>query len=191
MAKKPLPTPEQLRQLLRYDHDTGKLFWRERTPDMFNGGGHSAAHICARWNSKFGGKEAFTAESRGYKIGAVWGTNIPAHRAAWAIYYGEWPSKWLDHIDGNPGNNRIDNLRDVTHSENMRNMSRRDSNTSGVTGVYWCSEREKWGAFIKADKAIGLGRFETFAEAVAARKAAEKVLGYHPNHGRSQRPNGF
>ena len=184
MATKPFPTPEHLRQLLRYEPETGKLFWRERTPDMFQDGKHSAAHICARWNSKFGGKEAFTASSRGYRVGAIWGQNILAHRAAWAIYYGAWPSKWLDHINGNPSDNRIENLRDVEHAENMRNTRRRGDNTSGVTGVYWLEEKNKWGAFIKSHKIIALGRYETFGEAVAARKAAEKVLGYHQNHGR-------
>lgn len=191
MAKKPLPTPDELRQLLRYEPETGKLFWRARTPEMFADGGHTAAHVCARWNSKFSGKEAFTACSRGYPVGAIWGTNIQAHRAAWAIYHGEWPTHRIDHIDGNPGNNRIENLRDVTQAENMRNISRRSDNTSGATGVYWRKQRMKWGAYIKADKIIPLGSFKTFDEAVAARKEAEKALGYHSNHGRSQRPKGF
>lgn len=189
MAKKPIPTPERVRQLLRYDPVTGKLFWRPRPLSAFTDGGHTAAHTCAKWNARWADKEAFTARNRGYFVGAVDGVNLPAHRVAWAIYRGSWPSQFIDHINGNPSDNRIENLRDVSHSDNHRNSSRRSDNTSGVTGVYWATSKQKWAAYIRADKTLALGRFDTFAEAVAARKAAEKVLGYHANHGRTN-PSG-
>lgn len=178
-----LPSPELVRELLSYDRDTGRLYWRPRPVSMFSDGGHSAAHTCAKWNSRWAGKEAFTADSHGYRTGAIAGRNIRAHRVIWAIVHGRWPDR-LDHVDGDRGHNRLENLREVSQSDNLRNACRRSDNSSGITGVYWSKEREKWAAFIKAERVISLGRYETFAEAVAARRAAEKVLRYHPNHGR-------
>lgn len=185
MAKRQLPPPERLRQLLKFDPETGRLSWRQRQVGDFSDGKHTAAHTCAKWNSKFAGKPAFTALSRGYHVGAVDGKNCLAHRVAWAIHYGSWPSDSIDHINGVRSDNRLINLRDVSHSENLRNTRRRSDNTSGTTGVYWSKEKQRWAAYIKAEKIIPLGRYETYAEAVAARKAAEKVLGYHSNHGRT------
>nr|WP_175479900.1 HNH endonuclease signature motif containing protein [Paracoccus homiensis] len=109
---------------------------------------------------------------------------MQAHRVAWAVIHGRWPNGEIDHINGDRSDNRLANLREVTKRENHRNMAIRSDNTSGVTGVYWAREKGKWAAYIKADKMVALGRYDTFAEAVAARRAAEKVLGYHPNHGR-------
>ena len=59
MATKPLPSQEVLRQLLRYEPETGKLFWRERTPDMFSADGRDPEWKARNWNSKLAGREAF------------------------------------------------------------------------------------------------------------------------------------
>lgn len=184
MAPSPEISPELCRRLLSYDPGTGRLFWLPRPESMFTEGGHSAAHTCAKWNARLAGQEAFTANSYGYKVGAILGRRYQAHRVAWAILHGVWPSRAIDHIDGDRANNRADNLRDVSHSDNLRNASRRKDNSSGFPGISWSLQRSKWVAYIQADRQISLGRYDTLAEAVAARKAAEKVLGYHPNHGR-------
>lgn len=92
----------------------------------------------------------------------------------------------IDHINGNTQDNRLINLREVSHSENVKNARRRNDNTSGVSGVHWEKRRNKWRAYIKvANRRKYLGYFENFTDAVAARRAAEKLYNFHPNHGRA------
>lgn len=185
MAKS-LPPPELLCKLLRYEPDTGKLYWRERDVDMFVDGGHTAKHSCAKWNSRFAGKEAFTADSHGYKVGDIFDRTYKAHRVIWAIVHNEWPDT-IDHINGISDDNRIDNLRSVSQAENLRNAKRPSNNTSGVCGVVWNKAANKWQAQIGTGyKVKNLGLFTDFDEAVAARKTAEIKYGYHENHGRNE-----
>lgn len=137
MAKKPIPTPEQLRQLLRYEPETGKLFWRVAPLSLFEDCGYPAAHRCALWNGKYAGKEAlaYREKDRPYAYGEVFGAKVYAHRAIVAMHDGVWP-RVVDHIDGDKTNNRLSNLRAVTQTENCMNARRRRDNTSGATGVY-------------------------------------------------------
>lgn len=184
MASKALPSPEVLRQLLRYEPETGKLFWKERTAESF---AYKSEKTVAWWAKKFAGREGFTHLSkRGYLVSNIGGRTIAAHRAAWAITHGEYPSGQIDHINGNRTDNRLENLRDVVQAENARNSAMSRMNTSGVQGVYLHKQTGKWCAQIRAfGKQVGLGLFQSQADAIIARKAAERVLGYHPNHGRS------
>lgn len=111
-----------------------------------------------------------------YNYGSVrWPENdkiYQAHRLAWLLHYGEWPKGVVDHKDGDPGNNRIENLRDCTHAQNIANQRRRTDNKSGVKGVYWDASRKKWHAQIVKEvgtsKSRSLGRFNTIEEAAAA-----------------------
>jgi hypothetical protein len=186
MASKSLPSQATLLQLLRYEPETGKLFWRERPLSMFADGGHSAAHTCARWNSRFARKEAFTAkQSAGYRHSNLGGEYLLAHRVIWKMETGEEPND-VDHIDGVRDNNRWHNLRSVTREQNLKNASRHKDNLSGATGVRWAKSCSKWQAFITSNyRVIILGTFERFEDAVAARKAAEREHNFHANHGRS------
>jgi len=68
-----------------------------------------------------------------------------AHRVAWFLHHGAWPMGEIDHINGNAQDNRIANLRDVTHKENTRNMKRRSDNTSGITGISYHTKIKKVG----------------------------------------------
>jgi len=182
----PMITPELLRQLLRYEPDTGKLFWLPRNVGMFTDGAHSAAHNAALWKSRFEGKEALkTINCDGYRHGNLCGHTLRAHRVAWAIFYGKWPDR-TDHINGVRADNRIVNLRDVTNQENMRNQKKRKNNTSGATGVSWDKEHNRWlvQIMVESGKNKKVGRFDDFGEAVAARKSAEIEHGFHANHGR-------
>lgn len=177
-------TPELLRKLLRYEPETGKLFWRARTPDLFNECSQGRERRCAIWNTKFAGKEALSAyERRGSLHGRIFNKAYKAHRVAWALYNGEWPAQEIDHINHVPDDNRIVNLRCVTGKENCRNLPKRAYNNSGVTGVGWHKSAQKWRARIRAEKEIHLGLFANIEDAIAARKAAEVKYGYHPNHG--------
>ena len=185
MAKRQLPSPEVLRQLLSYDHETGKLFWKERGPEMFSSESGRVLNACSIWNSRYAGKEALTAiDPKGYLRGSVLGIGISAHRVAWAIHYCQWPDT-IDHINGIKTDNRLVNLRSVSVAENQRNQKTHSSNTSGHRGVY--ANSRGWTAQIKVDrKARHLGHFRSFGEAVAARVRAEARFGFHENHGRPE-----
>ncbi|WEL95505.1 HNH homing endonuclease [Xanthomonas phage vB_XooS_NR08] len=97
-----------------------------------------------------------------------------AHRIAWLLHTGQWPSQHLDHIDGARTNNRIDNLRECNKAENSQNKGKYKNCTSGVTGVHWHKRYKKWVAQIRVDgKLIHLGGFDTIEEAAQARAAAK------------------
>lgn len=181
-GRKTLPSKEELEKLLRYEPKTGLLFWRKRTEDLFITGGHTASHTCAKWNGRFAGQEALVKMGHGYRCGRLNRDYVMAHRVIWKLMTGSDPIQ-VDHIDGDRSNNRWTNLRNVTASENRRNTARRSDNTSGVVGVFWNKQTKKWSANIVL-KTVHLGSFNSFDEAVAARKAAEVEYGFHPNHGR-------
>lgn len=101
------------------------------------------------------------------------------HRIAWFLHYNKWPIDSLDHINGFPLDNRISNLREATHAQNMRNKKKNKANTSGHKGVSFDKERKKWSAYITyCGKHIYLGRFETKELASDYYiRAAEKYFG--------------
>lgn len=160
------PSIDQLRAALQYDPDTGSIVWK------------------AQFGKSVVGAEAGTFHTRGYRQIKFKGRIMKAHRIAWALHYGEWPSKGIDHIDGNPSNNRIENLRNVEQSENVKNMKRPVHNKTGVVGVTKCPGKKPWLATIQVNgKTKNLGYYSDFDEAVAARKAANERYGFHQNHG--------
>lgn len=111
------------------------------------------------------------------------GKRYYAHRLAWLYVYGEMPKHTIDHIDHNGLNNSIDNLRDVLHSENLKNVRKLKSNTSGYTGVW--KQKNRWISEIRIKgKKISLGSFVNIQDAVIARMNAEKKYGFHANHGK-------
>lgn len=176
-------TPELLRRLLRYDQDTGKLYWRPRTPDMFRSGYRSAEGNCANWNAQNAEHEALsTRDHDGYLYGPIFKKKVKAHRAIFCMVHGYWPT-FVDHIDGAKDNNRIGNLRDVSVEGNNMNLSRRADNKSGNSGVFWDARRNKW--LVRA-KRRHVGRFDTKEQAVAARAQADAKFGFHKNHGRAK-----
>ena len=97
----------------------------------------------------------------------------------WLYYYGEWPINQIDHIDCNPANNKITNLREATPVENsMNKRSPRKDNKSGFLGVNYNKDRNRFEAYICVyGKRIGLGRFDTPEEAHQAYLEAKRM--YH------------
>ena len=84
-----------------------------------------------------------------------------AHRMAWLYVYGLIPEGNIDHINGNPSDNRISNLRLVNQSQNMQNTNKWKTNTSGYKGVTWAKDKNKWVAQIwKNHKRHYLGSFD-------------------------------
>lgn len=173
---------EQANEVIEYQPDTGVFVWRERAKHHFNS---LRAH--ASWNAKFAGKRAGRPDAKGYLVLDILGRRVKAHRLAWLMHTGGWPIREIDHINGEKADNRIANLRDVTHSENGKNARTPTHNTSGQIGVSWHRSNCRWVATIKAGGRLrNLGSFPELEDAVTARKNAEKELGYHTNHGRKQ-----
>lgn len=162
-----LPSHEQLRELLSYDPETGRFQWR----------------TTARGRKL--SRDAGTIRA-GYLDICIHGTNYGAHRLAWKLVHGRDPVGQIDHINGDRQDNRLCNLRDATATQQRRNSARPRTNTTGRVGVYFRRDRKKWKAQIGlGNKTVNLGHFATKDEAIAARSAAERELGFHPNHGRS------
>ncbi len=176
MASKALPSPEVLRQLLRYEPETGKLFWLPRGPEWFAPDGYwSRTTASRRFNEKYAYCEAFTAVSRGYKCGRVFDHMHLAHRVIVAMMTGHWPTSEVDHIDLNRSNNRWTNLRPATGLENRINKSVRRDSKLGIKGV----QERPGGRFVARIRLHGktthLGRFgcPTAARLAYARASAE------------------
>lgn len=182
--KRPMPSKEELHKLFWVNFETGSLVWKPRVPSDFEERStHTKEHSCNAWNKKFANKEAFTSLANTYYSGTIFGISFKKHRLLFKMYYGYDPDE-IDHIDHNRLNNSISNLRDVSRAENMKNVSNQKSNTSGVRGVGFDKSRNKWAARIEVDRKIyHLGRYDTFEEAVAERRAAEFEYGFHENHG--------
>lgn len=185
MATKPLPSQEVLRQLLDYDPATGALTWRERGDEWFSDGKQTRAHNAAIWNAKNAGMAAFvTVMVSGHLSGGLLGTTRLAHRVIWKLVTGDDPET-VDHISGDPTDNRWSNLRAVSQTINSRNCKISKNNTSGANGVCLDKRRSKWVASITVNRRKKfIGEFPDYEQAVKARRAAEKAHGFHENHGR-------
>ena len=132
------------------------------------------------------GTEAGYVNEKGYRMISLNGLNYRAHRVIWTMVTGLWPREYLDHINGKTDDNRLSNLREVSHSENHRNRKLQKNNTSGFQGVCWNIKSKRWRSSITVKgRLIHLGTFDSTEEAAAARAEAEVKYGFHENHGRS------
>ena len=160
-----IPTPEELRKLLRYEPETGKLFWLQRPDSMFKSQRDARA-----WNTRYSGKEAFTScDSHGYHRGSILNHDFLAHRIIWVIETGNSPHDEIDHVNGNIKDNRISNLRQATRFENAKNTRIHYNNKSGCKGVYWNTMANKWHVQIVSNKIHHyLGVFDNLKDAYKA-----------------------
>ena len=167
---------EFLRECLIYDADTGILTWLPRPRDHFQ---NDHAHVT--WNKRFAGKPAGGGDGRGHLcIGLTFDgktKRLKTHRVAWALQTGAWPKDEIDHRDGRRSNNRWNNLREATRSENCHNVGALKSNTSGLPGVSWSRREKCWRAQISLNgKRIFLGRFSSRDLAFRAYLNAKRKL---------------
>ncbi len=152
-------TQERLRELLRYDPDTGIFTWLKPA---------------GRWGRIPAGTAAGYADTHGYiklSIGARRGGRPYAHRLAWLYMTGEWPTQ-VDHINGNRADNRWSNLRVATPKQNAANRGAQANNTSGAKGVTWYPPLQKW--HVQCAKRH-IGYFPTVELAAAAYLNAARV----------------
>lgn len=164
-AKEQALSHEYLVDVLEYDPEVGLFIWKK-----------PVAHCIKP------GMIAGTLNKNVYLFIKVGKYIYRAHRLAWFYFYGEWPpmnSYQIDHIGGNRLNNSIHNLRLVTNAKNAKNHGLYKNNTSGVSGVSFCTLKGKWKAsMVLNQKRIHLGYFDFFEDAVKARKQAEKEYGF-------------
>ena len=147
-----------------FDYKDGELYWKINRSTRIKKGSkagylHHKGYMCVLYQNK----------------------SYSVHRIVWEMH--NWPipsNKEIDHADRNKANNKIENLRCCSRSQNCQNPSMRNNNTSGHTGVCWHKTRKKWSAYITINgKKRHLGWFNTLEEAIAARKKAEQELGWN------------
>ena len=157
---------EMVRDLFEYRDDN--LYWRVRPR-----GGSDIS------------KPAGYVMPKGYRRIAVKGKRYLTHRLIWLYTNGKFPDNHIDHINGDPSDNRIENLRDVTRQENQKNRSKNCNNKSGYMGVCWSKASDKWKAQIRVGGVkTHLGLFNILEDAAEAYRVASIEQGYHENHGR-------
>lgn len=157
------PTFAEISEVLRYEPKTGMLFWV--APPK-------------RGRAK-PGEEAGCVTLTGYRQVGFRRRYYRAHRIAWLLSTGSWPSELIDHVNGDKLDNRLGNLREATHAQNMANMRRPSTNVVGKKGVSFHRPTGRWQARIKADgKQRHIGFFDTPDAAHSAYcAAASKYFG--------------
>lgn len=146
-------TSESVRALLDYDADSGALRWRSS------------------------GEMAGCRRHDGYLVVGIDGRLYLGHRLVWLWMTGCWPAGYIDHANRVKGDDRWQNLREATPTQNAANSGARSTSGSGIKGVSWCRATQKWRATINiAGKQRSLGRHDSMADAAKAYSTAAREL---------------
>jgi hypothetical protein len=138
-----------------FSYENGNLIWKQPTGRRI-----SVGQIAGR-------------DNHGYRMIGLMGKSYLSHRLIFMFHHGYLPPE-VDHIDGNKSNNRIENLRAATHSENLKNQKLKSSNVSGHKNVGWARREQKWRVRLtvnEKDKHIGYFKDRELAELVAIEAA--------------------
>lgn len=155
-------TADRLRELVDYDKDSGVFSWK-----------------LSRRRCRPGAIAGYTRPD-GYVFVRIDKKLYRAHRLAWLWVYGEFPAIELDHINRDPSDNRLANLREVNSSQNKQNTVARRDNKSGRKGVFKHSQTGRWTAQIQLNgKAKHLGCYASPEEAGLAYQRAAAVIHTH------------
>ncbi len=154
-------TQTRLKELLHYCPITGVFTWK-----------------VARRGAALAGSVAGCVTSSGYRGISVDSVVFRASHLAWLYVYGRLPDSFIDHIDTNPTNDKINNLREATIAENNQNVVRaRKNNLTGLLGVGWHEKDGMWRARITLNGVqMFLGNFNTKEAAHQAYVSAKKQL---------------
>ena len=191
MANKQKLTPQELHEffsycasLVNYNKETGDFTWRRR--EEFD-------RFIKAWNNKFAEKSVGNITRKGY-IQVVIGRKgrnpigILLHRLAWFIVHGEVPPSMLDHKNQVKNDNRITNLQLSSHLDNAKNICMMKSNTSGITGVHWSKQANKWLVqCVVKGRTFNLGYYVDIEEAGRVAKEFRTKNGFTDLHGKHKR----
>lgn len=152
---------DELRRIITYIPVTGELRWNVRVPGAVDVGDVAGA-----------------VSPYGYTVIRINKKLFFAHRLAWLLTHGQWPTGQIDHRNGDRRDNRIDNLREVTQTVNSQNTRRaRSDNSCGLLGVVWRPKHQRYAAYIVAGgKQRFLGHHDQAEDAHAAYVAAKRRL---------------
>jgi len=144
-------TKERLHELFIYD--SGKLIRK--------------ISVKGSWK----GTEIGTTKPNGYKVAVVDTKMYRIHHLIWVYHHG-YKVPLIDHINRNPSDNRIENLRPCTRGQNQGNSTARKGKYKGVT---FCKQTQRWRAQISIKhKGIHLGRYDNPEDAASAYNTAAK-----------------
>lgn len=165
----PLPSIEDVHQLLSYEPEAGSFLWKNPTSPRVKVG-----------------SAAGSVGSEGYLSIRINKRLYKAHRIAWLLMTGSDPGHHdIDHINGNTLDNRWRNLRLATNNQNSLNSRRRKNNTSGVKGVSWNTRGKCWIAQLRlSGKTVLYKRFTSFEKACDAVASFRKK--YHGRFARHE-----
>lgn len=140
-----------------FEYRDGRLYWRK-----------SPSHQARV------GNEAGNVTTGGYRETCLRRTRLKVHRVIFALAYGRWPIGDIDHVDGNTANNRVENLREATRTQNLANAKKwTHGKTSDRKGVHFERWSNRWRASIGGKR---LGRFDTEEQAARAYDEAATEL---------------
>jgi hypothetical protein len=162
------PDIELLRHSFNYDPETGELTWKNPRSIRVKVG-----DLCG------------CPDGKGYLTVRICTKLFFVHRVAWALVNGRWPENDIDHINGDGFDNRIQNLRSATKSQNLCNQKLSSRNKSGVKGVWWATRQKKWKARVIVNKKqYHAGYFDSISAARNAVQDLRKSL--HGEYARHQ-----
>jgi hypothetical protein len=179
--KHTLPSVEYLNECFNLDTENGILYWKPRPMNHFN-----SLHEYSGWNKKFAYTIAgslitknLSLSNAHYRRVSILKKCYKLHRVIFKMYYGYEP-EYIDHIDGDPRNNRPINLRSVTMQENLKNKAVYKNHNSGINGI----KEVKHGWQVRNKNARKI--FKTLEEAIEYKQIWNEENGFHPNHGRQK-----
>lgn len=149
---------EEILELVYYDKDSGEILWKA------NSGAATLGRKCG-WTRPDGYRQVYIKKHP-----------LLLHRVIWLLENGEWPSKLIDHINGDKSDNRITNLRLANNEQNGRNSKIHLKNKSGERNVFWREGHKKWEVSVRVNKkTIYLGWFKDYEFAcLVAQEARDK-----------------
>lgn len=160
-------TQEQVKEVLDYNPLTGLLTWK-RKPSK----------------SVVVGTVAGSKHKNGYSYTQLYGCNYPTHRLIWFWVHGKFPEGVIDHINHDRMDNRLENLREVSIAENMKNKSKLKGTLIGEQGIWFCKRRQRYVSEITLNgKKVMQRTFKLFDDAKKAREDKLAELNFHQNHG--------
>jgi len=147
------PSPATLQRLLKYDPYTGVVYWR----------------VCLSWRRPIGSVVGWLEKDTRYIRTSINGRHYGLHQIIWAMQTGSWPKSQIDHKNKIRDDNRWENLREATRSQNQHNSKLRTDNTSGVKNI--SKYRKGWRIQFRLHNKLFSQNFKSFDAAVAAAEA--------------------